>query len=148
MELMASLRSTTMASSRYHVPNPNAKRERRLAETETAEHLQPVAFVQSAVQFAERALSFYNVLLAPQVRNAAAGAGIARVHVNNGAAAFVINDGHTVCVLGLHDPSTRLLESIAEVASRAHRQLFNQLLKSAAAIQTATMGRGIYSMQR
>lgn len=65
--------------------------------------MKPVAFVQEVLKLDERDLPASNVLLAPTEQDATAKAGMARIHVSKGSAAFVVNNGHQVCVMALHD---------------------------------------------
>jgi hypothetical protein len=77
---------------------------KKLSEQKSAEDtFAPVAYVQQILQFNQKQLPASNVLLAPQDHNASAKAGIAEISVARGAAAFVLNDGHSVVVLSLHD---------------------------------------------
>jgi hypothetical protein len=82
-------------------PLKRKKNKRQLATASS--NLKPVAFVQPMLQLADRAIPASNVLLAPQSDDYAAQAGVARVHVARGSAAFVVNNGRDVMVLSLHD---------------------------------------------
>jgi hypothetical protein len=63
--------------------------------------LKPVAFVELALNLNGITLPASNVLLAPLNRNQITGAGSTRVHVAKGAAAFIVNNGSELCVMGL-----------------------------------------------
>jgi hypothetical protein len=86
-----------------------AGKRRKLAETDQSDSvnpLQPVAFVQSGLMLAGKHLSLTNVLLAPKNHDASALAGNVKVRVSKGSAAFIVNSGHEVCVMSLHDGRT------------------------------------------
>jgi hypothetical protein len=92
--------STSAPRKRKHQPRT------RVART-TADHtFVPVAYVQPILKMFDREIQAANVLLAPTQDNVTANAGAARVAVNKGSAAFMINTGRDLCVLALHDQSS------------------------------------------
>lgn len=85
---------------------PSSQTEAELRQDQQAESdspLKPVALVEPILQFANQQLPAANVVLAPRDHLAEAGAGKVHVYVEKGSAAFLLNDGHSVSVLGLHD---------------------------------------------
>lgn len=88
-------------------------------------HLQPVAFVQSTLQFTDRAVAAANVLMMSAKRDLRAKVGESRVFVAKGAAAFVVNNGRDICVPALHDTKfgdVSVLVGWQEIALRAGEQ--------------------------
>lgn len=89
-------------------------------------HIKPVAFVQSTLEFADRAVQASNVLMTPSYRDLRAKVGVSRVFVARGAAAFVVNNGRDICVLALHDSKfgdISVLVGDQEISLRAGEQV-------------------------
>jgi len=132
--------------------------------------LKPVAFVEPILNLSERSLPASNLLLSPLHRTQTAAVGMARVHVARGAAAFIVNDGSSICILSLHETkqgdvqilanktkafvwdfslpsalaSVKTLNSLKNSDRITDRNLFGKIVKNAVALQVLTMNRGVF----